>query len=104
MTDIGDGAKLKAADKTLYVALLSNSAMTILKMEGGLPSGVIMLCDKALAVEPFNIKVMYRRGQARMEMGDWDLVIEDMDRIIGLDPTNADAQKIRREAVVKKAA
>jgi len=102
MCDIGDGAKLSPDDKKLYVALLNNSAMCLLKMDGGLPAGAIELCNKALAVEPTNVKVLYRRAQAYFEKGEWELVIEATERILGLDGANTEAQKMRQDAIAKK--
>lgn len=89
-------------DQKLYIALLSNSAMAHLKLKDA--GEAATECSKVLALDASNIKILYRRAQARIDLGEWALSVEDTGRILELDPTNADAQKLKQTAAVKEKA
>lgn len=101
--DAGDQElELSDEDQKLYVALLSNSAMAHLKLKE--PGDAATKCSKALALDADNVKLLYRRGQARIELGDWAMAIEDAGRILALDPANADAEKLKQSATARERA
>ncbi|XP_063231603.1 FK506-binding protein-like [Bacillus rossius redtenbacheri] len=54
---------------------------------------VVELCDKALAIEPNNIKSLYRRAVALMELKIYDEAQESLSRILSLDPHNVTAKQ-----------
>jgi len=61
---------------------------------------VIKNCDKALGFDPKNLKALYRRGNAKVSMGEYDSGREDLDQALELAPNNRAVKKARNH--VKK--
>ncbi|KEG13086.1 peptidylprolyl isomerase-like protein [Trypanosoma grayi] len=49
-------------------------------------------CDKILEAEPHNTKALYRRAKANDALGEWDDAKRDLDQLLALDTSNADAK------------
>lgn len=49
-------------------------------------------CNKALEIEPNNVKALYRRGQSYYSRGDYEQSLVDFKRIKELEPENKAAQ------------
>eukprot|EP00450_Noctiluca_scintillans_P003209 CAMPEP_0194508390 /NCGR_PEP_ID=MMETSP0253-20130528/38582_1 /TAXON_ID=2966 /ORGANISM="Noctiluca scintillans" /LENGTH=155 /DNA_ID=CAMNT_0039351421 /DNA_START=1 /DNA_END=464 /DNA_ORIENTATION=+ len=87
------GDALEDETKNVTVTLLSNSAAARLKQ--GKFELAVEDCTKALCFDMFNVKVYFRRAQARSALGDFDHAIEDALRILDLDPDNKEANLLR---------
>mmetsp|Transcript_6880 Transcript_6880/g.7891 ORF Transcript_6880/g.7891 Transcript_6880/m.7891 type:complete len:495 (+) Transcript_6880:63-1547(+) len=85
--------------RTLYVACLSNAAMCFSKV--GDWSTATDACNKAMKVDKSNIKVLYRRGMARLNLGFHDDAKKDLMAAYKIDETNKDVR--RGLAQLKKA-
>lgn len=53
----------------------------------------ISLCDKVLRRDENNVKALYRRAVARENLKDYERALEDMSRVVELEPTNLAAKK-----------
>ncbi|XP_076471077.1 peptidyl-prolyl cis-trans isomerase FKBP4-like [Babylonia areolata] len=49
-------------------------------------------CEKALEMDSNNIKALFRRGQSRMERGEFTLATEDFSKVVELEPENKAAK------------
>merc|ERR1740130_456097 len=96
-------AALSDEDKTLAVALLSNCAMARLKVND--PAGAIKDCERALGFGADNVKVIFRRAQGHLALGNHDQAISDASRVLELEPENKAAEQLKRQVVdnIKKA-
>jgi len=84
---------LSDADKTLAVALLSNSAMAKLKVNDA--DGAISDCTRALQMDEQNVKVLYRRAQGHMAKGHNGDATADADKILEIEPENKLAVQVK---------
>ena len=50
-------------------------------------------CDQALALDAHNVKGLFRRATARLELGLWDEARRDFDACLTADPANKSAQQ-----------
>lgn len=55
-------------------------------------------CTKVLALDAANVKGLFRRGTALLELGDWDAAKKDLKRALELEPANAAAAAALQEA------
>lgn len=75
----------------LKLAHFSNLAMCHMKI-GNTPKALAN-CSKALAIDPKNVKALFRRGKCYAELGALDESKADLDRLLQLDPGNKDAMR-----------
>lgn len=73
-----------------------NQAMCVLRM--GNMKSVITLCDKVLTEDPTNPKARFRRAKARLEQKEYEGAVEDLNRLLEVEPNSTDGQKLLREA------
>ena len=50
-------------------------------------------CSKALAIDPQNVKALFRRGKCHAQLGALDESKADLDKLLQLDPSNKDAMR-----------
>ncbi|XP_072034788.1 peptidyl-prolyl cis-trans isomerase FKBP4-like [Amphiura filiformis] len=87
-SEFSDEQKAKA--KPLLLAGHLNCAMSHLKVDDYMEA--IRSCDKALEVDESNEKGLFRRGQARAAMKDWELAKVDFSKVLEHDPNNKAAK------------
>lgn len=92
--------ELSEDDKKLAVALLTNCAMAGLKLSDH--NLVKAQCDKALGLDPNNVKALFRRGKAEMGLGELDEAAADASAILAMEPDNKEAETLRKQAEVEK--
>lgn len=100
-TGLSDVEEAKA--KNLRLAAHLNLAMCHLKLKEY--SQVLENCDKALELDSNNEKGLFRRGEARLAVNDFDLARADFQKVLQLYPSNKAAkaqliicqQKIREQ-------
>ncbi|XP_022105705.1 peptidyl-prolyl cis-trans isomerase FKBP4-like [Acanthaster planci] len=80
----------KASYKELVLAGHLNLAMAYIKNKDN--AEAVKSCDKALKVDPDNVKGLFRRGQANLAMSDPILAKKDFNRVVELDPENKAAK------------
>ena len=61
-------------------------------------------CDKALSIEPTYTKARFRRAVARKEQGNWAGSLEDLERVLVENVAHSQAEKLRKECLLKLAA
>lgn len=83
-------AEEMAQIKELKLAHFCNLAMCHLKQGPNLQKAKTN-CTKALALDPKNVKALFRRGKCHAQLGMLDEAKEDLDRVIELQPENKDA-------------
>ncbi|PVD33481.1 hypothetical protein C0Q70_04737 [Pomacea canaliculata] len=49
-------------------------------------------CKKALEMDSKNVKALFRRGQARLERNEYELALEDFEKVVELEPDNKAAK------------
>lgn len=77
--------------KPLAVALCCNSAQALLKcpeVKGAATEMAASLADRALMLDPSNVKALFRRGCAYRNAQGWLLARKDFEQVLRLDPTN----------------
>eukprot|EP00933_Yihiella_yeosuensis_P049115 TRINITY_DN4572_c2_g1_i1.p1 TRINITY_DN4572_c2_g1~~TRINITY_DN4572_c2_g1_i1.p1 ORF type:complete len:362 (+),score=80.54 TRINITY_DN4572_c2_g1_i1:69-1154(+) len=82
--------------KRLMVALCCNAAQALLKcpeVEGAATEMAASIADKALALEPLNVKALFRRGCAYQNAQGWLLARKDFEQVLRLDPANDAAKR-----------
>ena len=89
--------ELSESDKQLALALLNNSAMARLK--NGEPESAKFDCTKALQYDPKNVKATFRRAQAEFALHNFKACLEDASKTLELDPSNKEAEALKRKAV-----
>ena len=94
--DKTEPVELSEADKQLALALLNNCAMARLKNKD--PDAAKFDCTKALQYDPKNIKATFRRAQAEFDLHNFKACQEDVARTLELDPSNKDAEALKRKA------
>ena len=82
--------------KELKLVHFNNLAMCHLKMPTPNLQKVRMNCTKALALDPNNVKALFRRGTAHAQLGMLDEAKADLDKVLDEQPYNNDALKERR--------
>jgi len=89
-------------DHKLAVNLLTNLAACFLKT--GEEEQARDKCSEALNLDPNSVKALFRRGQAHLALGNYELVLKDIARLLELEPENKAAEQMRRsvEAGMKK--
>jgi len=90
-------AALDDAVRKLLVTICSNAAQAYLKLEKW--ESARSKAEKALALDPANIKARFRRGCAYVGSHDWDLARTDFEAVIRLDPENESAKKELRSVL-----
>lgn len=82
----------KSAD--LCTAGFSNQALCHLKLKNGMEA--LKACEKALTLEPSNVKALFRRGQAAEMGGDWEEAVGYYKAVLDVDTKNtAAANKVK---------
>jgi peptidylprolyl isomerase len=83
---------------TLYVQCYLNAAQANINLKNYADANAN--ASAALAKDPDNVKALYRRGLAKIHMGSPEEALEDLKRVLELDPTNnaakAEAQKAKK--------
>merc|ERR1712039_542764 len=74
-----------------------NSAACMLKLNK--PSGAKAACTEVLAVEGENIKALFRRASACVALQGFAEACVDLRKLLEVDPTNTEAQKLLAQAV-----
>jgi len=87
--DKKDGSDDKV--KQLQVAAYLNQGLCHLKMKSGLEA--CTACDKALVIDPTNVKALYRKGQAAELGQDWSTAEQHYRSLLKVDASNALARK-----------
>lgn len=92
--------------RKLCVTLFSNAAQALLKtgIEGASSEGACEMANKALALDPTNMKALFRRGCAYANGGDWNLARDDLKHVLRLEPQNASAKSELRQLKAREAA
>jgi len=103
--DYVEGESAEAA-KALYISCLLNAAMCSLKLEEFKMAE--NYCTRALTSDPENVKALFRRGSAKMSMGEFADAKVDLRAAVNLDPKDrairdAFAECQRKEADAKEA-
>ncbi|XP_038899656.1 peptidyl-prolyl cis-trans isomerase FKBP62-like [Benincasa hispida] len=80
----------KKQAKALKVACNLNNAACKLKLK--LYNEAEKLCTKVLELESSNVKALYRRAQAYIELADLDLAEFDIKKALDIDPNNRDVK------------
>jgi tetratricopeptide (TPR) repeat protein len=75
----------------IRVPLWVNTSTTLLKL--GKTSEALEQVELALKTDPKFVKGLYRRGQIRIKMNDYDRALKDFESILKIDPTNIDANQ-----------
>ncbi|KAF3596286.1 hypothetical protein DY000_02022440 [Brassica cretica] len=83
--------KMKKQAKALKVACNLNDAACKLKLQD-----YKQLCTKVLELESANVKALYRRAQAYMELADFDLAEFDVKKALEIDPNNREVKVEQR--------
>mmetsp|Transcript_150815 Transcript_150815/g.281374 ORF Transcript_150815/g.281374 Transcript_150815/m.281374 type:complete len:359 (-) Transcript_150815:96-1172(-) len=91
---------MTSEERMLLVTLCSNAAQVMLKCDGH--EKALDLAEKALALDPADIKALYRRGHAYSKSQKWALARRDFQCVLQLDPKHEAAfqalQKIQSKA------
>lgn len=93
-------AELSDEDKILAIALLNNCAMARLKKQDF--DEAKFDCIKALQYDPKNVKATFRRAQAEFGLGNFTACQEDATKTLELDPSNKEAEALKKNAIVKE--
>ncbi|CAA0822974.1 Peptidyl-prolyl cis-trans isomerase FKBP62 [Striga hermonthica] len=89
----------KKRSKVLKVTCNLNNAACKLKLKDY--KNAEKLCTKVLELESTNVKALYRRAQAYMNMADLDLAELDIKKALEIDPDNRDV-KLEHKALKEK--
>lgn len=79
----------------LEVALCCNAANALLHCKGmaeASTSGARAMADRALQLEPENVKALFRRACAYVNAKEWELAQHGFEHVIRLDPANTSAK------------
>ncbi|GAU46287.1 hypothetical protein TSUD_175040, partial [Trifolium subterraneum] len=80
----------KKLSKTLKIASLLNNAACKLKLKEY--KDAERLCTKVLDIESTNVKALYRRAQASIQLTDLDLAEIDIKKALEVDPDNREVK------------
>jgi len=86
----------------LKSTLASNQAMCLLKLDR--PAEAEERASAALAADPGNCKAVYRRGLARLALGEARGALEDLQKALRLEPQSAEIRRRVEEARLLEAA
>ncbi|XP_026468354.1 peptidyl-prolyl cis-trans isomerase FKBP4 isoform X2 [Ctenocephalides felis] len=93
--------------KTLLLSSHLNAALCYNKLEDYFSARE--QCDSALKIEPNNEKALFRRGQARLSIGEPEKALEDFNAVLKVQPDNKAAsnqivqcQKMMKEQLAKE--
>lgn len=86
------------ADKTAARALKASLALNLAAGHARLGdfSAALKAADRALGLDAQSVKALYRRAQARTEVGDYAEADEDIKRGLQLEPESLDFKRLRR--------
>jgi hypothetical protein len=103
--DEGGDEPLPDTELDVYVKCMSNAAMCYAKGKNW--SEVVACCNKVFEKAPdearTNVKVLYRRGHAKMQTGDLGAAKADLMAAYGIDATNKDVRRAIQELKTKNA-
>jgi peptidylprolyl isomerase len=103
--DEGGDEPLPDTELDVYVKCMSNAAMCYAKGKNW--SEVVACCNKVFEKAPdearANVKVLYRRGHAKMQTGDLGAAKADLMAAYGIDATNKDVRRAIQELKTKNA-
>lgn len=80
----------KKSAKALKIACNLNNAACKLKLKDYKQAE--KLCTKVLELESTNVKALYRRAQAYIQLADFDLAEFDIKKALEIDPNNRDVK------------
>ena len=96
--DPQNASRLSAIQKDideLRISLLLNQALAELKLNRFQEAATH--CTQILAFRPGNSKALFRRGVAKVKLGELSEGAEDFQRVLLVDPTNIDARRELKE-------
>ncbi|PSN43383.1 hypothetical protein C0J52_17974 [Blattella germanica] len=85
---------------SLRVILCNNIASCHLKYKNY--DSVITMCNKALDLEPNNVKALFRRAVSKIELQSYEHAQDDLNRILQLEPGNVAAKEKLQEVKLKQ--
>jgi len=89
---------LKGDARRLNIILCCNAAQALLKLDAeGTVNEVLRMTNRALLLEPENVKALFRRGCASAHGGLWDVARLDFLRVLQLDPVSEFAERELRK-------
>ncbi|XP_028967408.1 peptidyl-prolyl cis-trans isomerase FKBP4 [Galendromus occidentalis] len=91
-----------AKRNALHLSALLNMSLTHLKMDEHLKC--IANCEEIIAMDGKNVKAIFRRGQAKLSIKEYDDAVEDFTKCVELEPDNKAAQSQLRIAKAKRRA
>lgn len=56
-------------------------------------------CDNVLKQSSMNLKALFRRGSAKVGLGDFDSAVDDLKKCLELEPHSSDAKRMMQEAL-----
>ncbi|KAM4795798.1 peptidyl-prolyl cis-trans isomerase FKBP5 [Rhinophrynus dorsalis] len=86
--------------KCFLLAAFLNLAMCFIKLQEY--AKAVESCEKALTLDPLNEKGLYRRGEARLLMNEFELAQSDFQRVLEVNPLNRAAQ-VQTSVCLRKA-
>lgn len=97
-------------EKFRYYHSIMHSNTIICKMKEKKWYEALRLCDDGLAVNPFDLKLLYQKGQINLHISNYDIAYKCFFQILELDPLNKEAleiievakQKQRNEEIAEK--
>ncbi|XP_052795457.1 peptidyl-prolyl cis-trans isomerase D-like [Mya arenaria] len=97
--------KEKEIETTYSLPLHLNQAACKLQLKDF--EGTVKDCDEVLDVSPDNIKALFRKGQALVNLKDWDNAEETLNKAASVDPNDKgikrEMERVRRAKVEEKA-
>jgi tetratricopeptide (TPR) repeat protein len=87
----------KKSGESLAAASKSNEAMCWLKLQQWRDAE--SRCSEILKYETCNVKALYRRGQAYMELKELHKAVQDFKKILEVDESNSDAKRAIAKAL-----
>lgn len=98
--DRAEGETQHAIDvKTTKAALYSNAAMCELKLEAW--ESCVNYCNKALLLQPQNVKVLFRKAQAEFSQLHIEQASQDCATALTIEPTNLEVQTLQKKIQAK---
>jgi tetratricopeptide (TPR) repeat protein len=102
-----DEFDLAIADYTMAIALNYKSALTYQARgqtyaEKKQYDLAIQDYNEAIKIDPKDVRCFNSRGYAYLNKGQIDRAVQDYDQALKLDPNNADAIRLRADAIAKK--
>eukprot|EP00931_Biecheleriopsis_adriatica_P044611 TRINITY_DN25539_c0_g2_i1.p1 TRINITY_DN25539_c0_g2~~TRINITY_DN25539_c0_g2_i1.p1 ORF type:complete len:257 (+),score=83.10 TRINITY_DN25539_c0_g2_i1:70-771(+) len=94
-----DEEEQRKAEELRRVANL-NRAACLLKL--GDMKEVKELCGKVLKEDPLQPKALFRRAKAQMSLGEYEAALEDLQRLLEVEPANGEGQRLLKEARLRQ--